>query len=426
MRPAERQDAPQPQNGMGRMVVVSAALHVLIVVLVVLMTSRRPSESSPGLTAYTVELVNPGVLGPTRGGGGKGSPVTPSSAEPIPPSQRPEVKEPPAAKRPPAPPREEPAKMQLKEPPPSKQQATSKEIEPPKSKEPPPAKAPEPPKVAMAKPLPQEPPAVKPKAIEPVKPKEVVKLLEKSKKVEPKPQLQPTEKKPTEPVKPQTKNSTTEKNQEKKPTETERKLEKPAPPPQKSESSPTVNTKEKKTENEEKTTGEHEKQILAAVEKIRATEEATRREQDIAAAVDRVRQKVPEKGEGKPSDHEAPRSPRQDGEANGKTVDEGNPGGGYGAEFFAYTQHIKQRVKEAWIVTERKPGLSAVVRFGVGATGEVLDVELAESSGDLAFDQTVLRAVKKANPLPPPPEAYRDEFLTQKVEITFSGEERIK
>jgi TonB family protein len=53
-------------------------------------------------------------------------------------------------------------------------------------------------------------------------------------------------------------------------------------------------------------------------------------------------------------------------------------------------------------------------------------VELAESSGDRAFDQTVLRAVRKANPLPPPPEAYREEFLTQKVEITFSGEERIK
>ena len=307
----------------------------------------------------------------------------------------------------------------MKELSPPKQQATSKEVEPPKSKEPPPAKVPEPPKVAVVKPPPQEPPAAKPKPIEPVKPKEVLKLPEKSKKAEPRPQPQPTEKKITEPVKPQAKNSTTEKSQEQKPKETAQKSEKLVPSTQKSESPSAIHAKEKKTE-------EDEKQILAAVEKIRATEEATRREQDIASAVDRVRQNVPEKGEGKPSDHGIPRSPRRDGEADGKTAEAGNPGGGYGAEFLAYTQHIKQRVKEAWIVTERKPGLSAVVRFGVGASGEVLDVELAESSGDLAFDQTVLRAVKKANPLPPPPEAYREEFLTQKVEITFSGEERIK
>jgi colicin import membrane protein len=271
---------------------------------------------------------------------------------------------------------------------------------------------------------------VKPKPPEATKPTDAVKLPEKSKKAEPNPQPKPT----IEPAKtteksipPKKSDNKIEKNQEKKLTETTQKSEKPAPAPQKSETSSAANAKERKTEErEERTTEEREKQILAAMERVRAAEEAARREQGIAAAVDRVRQKVPDKGEGNPSNHETPRSARQNGETDGKRVDGGNPGGGYGAEFLAYTQHIKQRVKEAWIVTERKPGLSAVVRFGVDTTGEVLEVELAESSGDRAFDQTVLRAVRKANPLPPPPEAYREEFLTQKVEITFSGEERIK
>ena len=73
-------------------------------------------------------------------------------------------------------------------------------------------------------------------------------------------------------------------------------------------------------------------------------------------------------------------------------------------------------------MVDRKPGLTAIVRFGVEADGEVIDVELAESSGDRSFDQSALRAVKNAK-LPPPPEMYREDFVTQKVHMTFGGEE---
>ena len=83
-------------------------------------------------------------------------------------------------------------------------------------------------------------------------------------------------------------------------------------------------------------------------------------------------------------------------------------------------------MKQAWILAERRPGLRAVVRFMVEPNGEVMDAELADSSGDHAFDQSALRAVRKASPFPAPPELYREEFATQKVEITFSGEERIR
>ena len=92
-----------------------------------------------------------------------------------------------------------------------------------------------------------------------------------------------------------------------------------------------------------------------------------------------------------------------------------------GAEVLVYYNQLQERVKESWIVTERKPGLSAVIRFGVQPNGEIFAIELVESSGDKAFDQSVLRAVNKANPLPPPPPAYQREFAVQKVEITFGG-----
>ena len=106
----------------------------------------------------------------------------------------------------------------------------------------------------------------------------------------------------------------------------------------------------------------------------------------------------------------------------------GESGGGLvrGLEFIMYTEQVKRRVKESWIVAEQKPGLSATVRFGIQPDGEVFAVELVKPSGDNAFDQSVVRAVKKANPLPPPPQTYQQEFATQKVEVTFGGEERVK
>ena len=83
-------------------------------------------------------------------------------------------------------------------------------------------------------------------------------------------------------------------------------------------------------------------------------------------------------------------------------------------------------MKQSWIVAEPKPGLTAVVRFGILANGEVVEVELAERSGDIVFDESAMRAVRKASPLSPPPEAYRNEFTRQKVEIVFGETQRVR
>lgn len=407
MRPAEQQQEPRPSRGMGRMVVVSAILHAAIIVFILVVTSRNRSESSPRLMSHTVELVSPGVLGPTGGGGGEA---------------KPERKEPPMAKRPTESVQEKPEKAQGKETPPPKPPQARKEVEPPKLQEPPP-KAKAAAKVVAAKPPSPEPPATKPKPIEPVKPKEVVKLPEKSKKAESKPQPKPVEK-----GKSQVKSLLLEKSQpEKKPTETAQKSERSRPAKQKAESISPSSIKEKKTEeHEDGEVKEREEQVLAAVERIRANEEAAEREKEIATALERVRRSTAENDNGGATNRETPAPARQEreGVTQGAVGDTGSPR--YGAEFIAYTQHIKQKVKDAWILAERKPGLRAVVRFGVEGSGQVMEVELADSSGDRAFDQSALRAVRKASPLPSPPEAYREEFATQKVEITFSGEEQIR
>lgn len=421
------------------MVVVSAVLHIVVIVMILTVTNRKDSESSPRLMSHAVELVDPALLGPTSDEGGsktKSGPAALPLAEPKSFPQKSaklEKTDPQPVKRLPEPAQRKPEKPPVKEPPSLKPLQVRKEVEQPQPKEPPPSKAKETPKVVAAKPAPPSEPSVeKPKPVEPVKPKDVVQLPEKRKKTEPKPAkktedtpepekvVKKLEKKPVEKARLQTKNLSGEKNPP------EKKLKETT---QKSASPPATRAKAQPVEEqEEKETQEREQQIVAAMEKIRAGEEATRREKEIAAALERVRKGVTT-GERKGSEgdtrRETPGPSVQEEEGNTEKGPRGG-GGAHGTEFIAYTQYLKQRVKEAWILAERRPGLRAVVRFGVEPNGEVMEVELADSSGDRSFDQSALRAVRKASPFPSPPEAYREEFATQKVEITFSGEERIR
>ncbi|MSQ47121.1 MAG: cell envelope integrity protein TolA [Deltaproteobacteria bacterium] len=467
MKSEEQGHEPQPSSGLSRMVAVSAALHVAVIVFLLVATSHQNSESSPRLLTHTVELVSPGVLGPVGEGRGETN-STPAARSPreqkSPPPLESDHKDPPVVSRPTEAAQEEPEKVQAKKPPPPKPPQARKAVEPPKPKEPPAPKAKETPQVVAAKSPRQEPPAVKPKPVEPPKPKEVMKLPEKIKKPEPKQPEKPEKKPEPEKVvkkteKPEKKSESEKvakklekpekelepekvvKKTEKSPTEKEQAQAKNSPveksPPEKktkittgkSESPSATNAKEQKSEERENGEArEREQRVLAAVERIRANEETAQREAEIATALERVRKGVTEKADGKgdgggPS-REAPGSIRQEKEAASHAAEGG--GGGHGAEFMAYTQHIKQKVKEAWILAERKPGLRAVVRFRVEPNGEVVGAEVADSSGDQTFDQSALRAVRKAGPFPEPPEAHREEFATQKVEITFSGEERIR
>ena len=140
------------------------------------------------------------------------------------------------------------------------------------------------------------------------------------------------------------------------------------------------------------------------------------RERQIVAALKKVRQRVQA-------------DPRQTAQTHPPTSASGRGGGGdtlRGLPFILYTQQVKQRVKQSWIVAEPKSGLTAVVRFGILANGEIVGVELAERSGDSVFDESAMRAVRKASPLPPPPEAYRNEFTRQKVEVVFGETRRVR
>ncbi len=241
---------------------------------------------------------------------------------------------------------------------------------------------------SQPKPEVKAPPVVKkeePKVVQPPQPKEVVKLPEKEK---------PLEKPPVKPEPEKTKLA------EKKP---EVKKAEVMPDPAKAK----PNSEEKKPE-----TKKAETPAISAQE----------RDRQILAALERIKTQVQGKEKSGLGGQAGGSGPPTIGGAQG----EGGGGLVRGLEFIMYTEQVKRRVKESWIVAEQKPGLSATVRFGIQPDGEVFAVELVKASGDNAFDQSVVRAVKKANPLPPPPQTYQQEFATQKVEVTFGGEERVK
>ncbi|TAJ91193.1 TonB C-terminal domain-containing protein, partial [bacterium] len=73
--------------------------------------------------------------------------------------------------------------------------------------------------------------------------------------------------------------------------------------------------------------------------------------------------------------------------------------------------------RERWTWVGKRSDLEVTVRFGIQESGEVVGLKIVQSSGDPSYDDSVFRAIRRASPLPPPPESYRKDFMD--VELTF-------
>lgn len=95
----------------------------------------------------------------------------------------------------------------------------------------------------------------------------------------------------------------------------------------------------------------------------------------------------------------------------------GGPGVVKGIDFIIYRNRMLHTIKENWAWAGQRSNLSVVVHFGVKENGEIAGLKIVKPSGDPSFDESVLRALKKSNPLPAPPPEYRGDFA--EVEVTF-------
>jgi TonB family protein len=91
------------------------------------------------------------------------------------------------------------------------------------------------------------------------------------------------------------------------------------------------------------------------------------------------------------------------------------PGGGSAGilqdpEFLLYYKTVQDQIKKSWTFTGGSNDLTATVDFAIGPDGTLTGVKIGESSNDSAFDDSVIRAIRRAAPFPAPPEKFRDQF----------------
>ena len=97
----------------------------------------------------------------------------------------------------------------------------------------------------------------------------------------------------------------------------------------------------------------------------------------------------------------------------------GGRGGGVvkGMDFIIYQNRMFDTIKQNWAWIGQRSDVKVIVRFGIKENGEIVGLKVVQPSGDWSYDESVLRAVKKSSPLPPPPESYRKDFAD--VQVTF-------
>ena len=105
------------------------------------------------------------------------------------------------------------------------------------------------------------------------------------------------------------------------------------------------------------------------------------------------------------------------GVVGGGSGTSGNGGVVRGVEFLAYRHQMLDRIKDRWTWIGKRGDLEVTVGFGVGVDGGIFGLKLLKFSGDASFDESVVRAVRRSSPLPPPPAGYVRDFA--QVEITF-------
>ena len=92
-------------------------------------------------------------------------------------------------------------------------------------------------------------------------------------------------------------------------------------------------------------------------------------------------------------------------------------------EFLKYQAMIKSKIINEWIiplkyVEDESINLSARIEVMIDMQGNVVSTMWDKPSGDASFDASAMRSIKKASPLPKPPdklawEAYNEGFLVE-------------
>ncbi len=92
--------------------------------------------------------------------------------------------------------------------------------------------------------------------------------------------------------------------------------------------------------------------------------------------------------------------------------------------FKLYYNQIWERVHDQWALPpnfRQQKGMETIVGIRIRRDGEIVRTWVEKESGNQVFDQAALRAITKANPLPPVPREHAEEYF--EVGLRFTPED---
>lgn len=180
--------------------------------------------------------------------------------------------------------------------------------------------------------------------------------------------------------------------------------------------------------------------IKNALNRMEKDVEDTQQTDQLASALDRLKSKVAktESESSKATSKEGGTGKGAGGGGGSGGTSAGGSGGGtggtggtgsYGIQpIDFYRSLIPNHIEHNWVFNEDLVGgrsdLMAVIVVKILPSGEITDIWFEKKSGNAYFDDSVYRAVKKSNPLPPLPKEYRQPYYQLGLIFTPKGLKR--
>jgi TonB family protein len=93
-------------------------------------------------------------------------------------------------------------------------------------------------------------------------------------------------------------------------------------------------------------------------------------------------------------------------------------------KFKIYYNLLWQRIRSVWVLQEEalggKKNLETIIAIRIAKDGQIEDIQFEKKSGNPYLDESALRAIKKANPLPPLPSGIETDKFDVGVRFTPS------
>ena len=148
------------------------------------------------------------------------------------------------------------------------------------------------------------------------------------------------------------------------------------------------------------------KNLESAIEKIRSEKES----RQVESAIEGIRKKVTIGSKGAVESHEP--------SSGGASTDVMT------IKHKLYYNLIWKKIRSGWVLPDAalagQKNLEAIIGIRISPNGQIEDIQFEKKSGNPIFDESVLRAIKKANPLPPLPPGFEGERFDVGVRFTPS------